>query len=572
MKIFGLSLWDFLVLAAFLLGVTWIGIWASRRVNNTVDFFMGGRSFRKTFMVFFAFGAGTHSDQAVSVAAKTYTNGISAIWYQWFWLFNTPFYWLFPPIFRRMRALTTGDYFELRYAKSAASLFAAVGILQIVVTLATMLKGSGAMIQAVTGGEVNEIAAVAIMTVLFVTYGIAGGLRAAIYTDFIQGILTIVLSFLLLPFALNAVGGMTGLREKIANPEMFEIVAPGEISAIFIVMLIVNGLVGIVTQPHVMANCAAGLTEMDNRVGFCYGNMLKRFCTVAWTLIGLCAVAMYPGLTSSAEIDQTYGLIARDLLPLVAPGLIGLFLASLLASVMSSCDAWMIACSALFTENIYRPYFAPDRSQRHYVLVGRIMSGLIVAACVFYALYLDSVITGLETFWKIQAMMGVAFWVGLFWRRATKAAAWLSTLAAFATLLVTSNLVPSLFDFDRFAIEHLPSFMIYEGRLYLPYQMMAFLSVGLVTMIAVSLLTKRTDPAKLDRLYRCLQTPVSPDEGPVTVPFTVPEGSQPEPIRKLIPHPDFEIPIPGKVATIGFLITWVWVAALIGFVYWLVSG
>ena len=64
------------------------------------------------------------------------------------------------------------------------------------------------------------------MTVMFVLYGVAGGLGAAIVTDFIQGLLTIVLSFLILPFALSAVGGIAGLRESVANPAMFETMGP----------------------------------------------------------------------------------------------------------------------------------------------------------------------------------------------------------------------------------------------------------------------------------------------------------------------------------------------------------
>ena len=47
--------------------------------------------------------------------------------------------------------------------------------------------------------------------------------------------------------------------------------------------------------------------------------------------------------------------MASDLLPSVAPGLVGLFIASMLAAVMSSCDAMMVAAAALFTENIYKP-------------------------------------------------------------------------------------------------------------------------------------------------------------------------------------------------------------------------
>jgi Na+/proline symporter len=424
---------DWGVLGLYLVGVAAIGLAAARRVRGPEDFFMGGRGFRKGFMVLFGFGAGTHTDQAVSVAAKTYTNGLSGIWLQWIWLFATPFYWLIAPIFRRMRALTTGDFFDRRYSASVAGLFAAIGILQLVVNIGTMLKGSGAMITAVSSGVVDEGAAIVVMTVLFTVYGMAGGLRAAVWTDFVQGILTVALSFLILPFAWRAVGGMTGLRSTIADPAIFDLVAPGDITVFYITVVAVNGLVGIVTQPHIMSNCAAGRNELDNRVGFAYGNLLKRVCTVAWTLTGLCAIALYPGLADPHHIDQIYGRMAGDLLPLVAPGLVGLFLASVLAAVMSSCDAWMIASSGLFTENIYRTWWARNRTPQHYLWVGRWCSAAVVVAAIVFALTLDSVVSGLEIFWRVQALMGIAFWVGLFWRRATVAAAWVSTLAALSS-------------------------------------------------------------------------------------------------------------------------------------------
>ena len=74
MNAFGLTVWDWIVLAVYLAGITCIGLYAARYVKDTADYFMAGRRFRKSFMVFFTFGAGTHSDQAVSVASKTYTD------------------------------------------------------------------------------------------------------------------------------------------------------------------------------------------------------------------------------------------------------------------------------------------------------------------------------------------------------------------------------------------------------------------------------------------------------------------------------------------------------------------
>ena len=183
MKIIGLEIADVCTLFVYLVGITIIGVWMGKTIHNTTDFFVGGRRFGKLLSTFFAFGAGTHSDQAVSVAAKTYKTGMSGIWYQWLWLFVTPFYWLIAPIQRRCRAITTGDYFEARFARSVAMLFVVIGILNLMVNIGTMLKGSGAVIDATTGGEVNEDWAIALMTILFVTYGVVGGFAAAVVTE-----------------------------------------------------------------------------------------------------------------------------------------------------------------------------------------------------------------------------------------------------------------------------------------------------------------------------------------------------------------------------------------------------
>ena len=122
-----LHLADAVVLVTYLVGITGLGVWMGRRVRDMGDFFMP-RRFGKTMMVMHAFGTGTATDSAVTVASATARNGLSGIWYQWMWLLATPFYWLIAPIMRRFRAVTTADVYQLRYDRSVAMLFAAVGI------------------------------------------------------------------------------------------------------------------------------------------------------------------------------------------------------------------------------------------------------------------------------------------------------------------------------------------------------------------------------------------------------------------------------------------------------------
>ncbi|MBF0430367.1 MAG: sodium:solute symporter family protein [Fibrobacteria bacterium] len=565
----GLNLIDLLVLAVYLLGITILGSWAAKRVTTAASFFISDRKFGKFMMLFHAFGTGTHSDQAVSVAAKTFHVGASGIWYQWLWLFSTPFYWLLAPVFRRMRAVTTADFFNIRFGKSVGMLFALVGMLQLMINIGVMLKGSSAMISAVSSGTIAPFYAISIMTVLFVTYGLFGGLNAAIITDTVQGILTIVLSFLILPFALGMVGGISGLKDTINDPSLFEIVAPGEITAFYIFVIALNGLIGWVTQPHNMGMCAAGKTETESRIGLVTGMFTKRICTIAWVITGLCGIGMYMG-NGNFDVDLIYGRMARDLLPQIAPGLIGLFIASLLAAVMSSCDSFMITSSALFTENIYKPFLAPGKSDRHYIQVGRIAAVVVVAGGMLFAFQMESVVHGLEIFWKIMAMMGVAFWAGFFWRKATPAAAWASTLVSFAVFLFTSNISIIGWDFNQVLAGRLPEFMLWEGKLYLPWQMILYLGAGFITIIVVSIFTKPMNKETLDRVYSCLRTPVN-DEEPEVEPFTLPVGINAAPRSVIVNHPDFEIMRPGKISVIGFLLSWIGVGLLIASFFWILK-
>ncbi len=566
----GLKLIDWAVIIVYLVGITFIGLWAVRKVRSAASFFIGDRKFGKVMMAFFMFGSGTHSDQAVSVAAKTYRAGVSGIWYQWLWLFVTPFFWLIAPFFRRMRAVTTGDYFEVRYGRSVSGLYAAMGILPLLVAIGVMLKGSGAMVEAVSGGAISANLAIIAMTVMFVIYGVAGGLSAAIATNFVQGLLTVVLSFLILPFALAKVGGMSGLRESISDPAMLSLVSPGEITLFYIIIIAFNALVGWVTMPETMANCAAGKTEMEGRMGVTVGIFGKRICTIAWMLTGLCAVVMY---TQLEDADLAYGKMARDLLPGIAPGLIGLFIACMLASVMSTCDSLMVVASALFTENLYKKFLVVGKSDKHYTLIGRIASALVVFLGIFVAFELESVVRGLEFYWMVSALMGIAFWVGLYWRRATAAAAWAATLTSLGVFLFTSK-VPLgkyvIWDFNAYFADKLPEFMLWEGKLYLPWQMIIYLSAGFVVLVAVSLFTKKVPAENLERFYACLRTPIGPDE-PETEPFMLPAGVEPAPRKVLIDHPDFEIPRPTMIGIFGFLAAWAGVAILIGAVYWIIG-
>jgi len=555
-----LSSIDIAVVVVYLAGITFLGIYVAGRIKDLSQFIMP-RRFGKAMMIMHTFGTGTHSDQAVGVASKTFTNGLSGIWYQWLWLFVTPFYWIIAPLMRRFRADTTADVFEARYDRGVAVLFAAVGMLHLSTNIGVMLRGSGEVLNAVVGNWVSLEILILFMTLLFVAYGVAGGLSAAIVTDFVQGILTIIFSFLLLPFILDAVGGIAGLHEKISDPQMFSLVAPAEIGVFYVLVIAFNGLVGWVTQPHNMGLSAAGKTEMEGRIGTVGGSFVKRFCTIAWCLTGLAAVVYFAG--RGIHPDRVYGRAASEFLPKIMPGLLGVFVASLLASVMSSCDSFMIASSGLFTENIYKP-LAPGKNPAHYLRVARAMSLVVVAGGVVYAFWLPDVVKGIEIFWKIGSMLGIAFWMGLFWRRATPAGAWASTLTAFFAWWLTTR--AGFVDFvSTLPVSETLRLTIEKSggiEIYLPWQMLFYLAGGLIAGVAVSLATKPVDRGKLENFYALTRTPVKEGEKQQKS-CVLPEGIEAAPKNNLVSRWGLEIQKPSVISVVGFAASWAVVALII---------
>ena len=100
--------------------------------------------------------------------------------------------------------------------------------------------------------------------------------------------------------------------------------------------------------------------------------------------------------------------------------------------------------------------------------------------------------------------------------------------------------------------------------------LLVYLSAAFVTMIVVSLFTRRVPAEQLDRFYGLVRTPVQLGEV-VPAPCTLPDGVEPPPVRKLINHPDLEFYVPTWLSVIGFAAAWVAVGAIIAGVFWLVG-
>lgn len=476
---------DVLLLAGYFAAMIGIGWWARRQVRTMDDYYMGGRRFGKFLMVMFGFGLGTHADTAVGVAAQSYNIGMAGIWYQWLHIFNLPVFWLLAGVFRRARCITTGDVYERRYGASLGLLFGLMGIVINIGYLGVMLFGSARLIEGLTGGAIPLAWSIALMTGAFMFYSLVGGLIAAIWNDLIQGLLTVVMSFLLVPFVWKAVGGLQGVHQKIPDLDAtFSIIAEGQIGLFWIVMAHINQLVSVIAQPHIMANTAAGKREIDGRIGWVGGAALKRLCTIAWAFVGVLAIAYYG--KGAMHGDHVFGALVRDLLP---SGCVGLMIACIMASVMDNASGFMLTSSALFTRNVLRTFRGEENSRRE-LLVSRVFSFGFVAASLALAFSFTDVPAAIRFMWQIVPLVGISLWMGLFWRRANRFGAWASFIGATAALLIGHYVFG------------------WHGDTGFPKIVAFYLSTGLAAGVAASLLTRPEPVRQLDRFYLTINTPV----------------------------------------------------------------
>jgi len=502
----GLSIIDISVVVVYFVVIVYIAIRAARLVNNREDYFMAGRRFGKLIQTFAAFGQATSVENVTTTTTMVNSNGASGIWAMLAGgLVNLPVFWMTSIWYRRLRLLTLGDFFEERYGSRRMAAFyalcqtiyfvliAAIGLVAMSKTISAIASKPIAEYSVTERAEYNKaierekleaadfallsatqksrlvelqqlnpkkeysyvnenwlIMVVAIVTLL---YASIGGLAAAFIVDLVQGMFIILLSVLLIPFAMakiNLLYGSEGIlgsfrtMHKILPASFLEIWgSPSliEFSWYWIAGFSVMVIFATAVQANQMTACGSAKDDYTARYGFVSGMLLKRYSSVMWGVLALMTLVLYGGTIS--DPDYVWGHATRDLLGPVNIGLVGLMIACLIAALMASKSAFMLTASALITNNIYRP-FRPNCSENHYIWAGRIFS-------VFYMLisaYIATQSKGLFELFKMTMMfnsiLAGAFWLGMIWRRSNKAGAWASMVIMFVATVVLPFGIPQI--------------------------------------------------------------------------------------------------------------------------------
>ena len=203
-----------------------------------------------------------------------------------------------------------------------------------------------------------------------------------------------------------------------------------------------------------------------------------------WILVALASLILYPTMD---DPELAYPRAMVDLLPV---GFLGLMLAAFLAAFMSTLTSYINLSAAYLVNDLYRPFLARDRSERHYVRAGRLASLFALAIGVTISFYADSISGLFLLLLTLGAGIGLVYIARWFWWRVN---AW-SEISA----MVASSLIGSALQFS-------PQW----GGPAFPFAAGVFLNIvgSTIVWVTVTLATPATSMDHLVEFYRRVRPP-----------------------------------------------------------------
>lgn len=510
---------DWLVVAAYAVVVLLLGlVYAPRAGRDTHEYFLSGRRLPwwllGTSMVATTFSTDTPN----LVTDIVRTGGVSGNWVWWAFLITgmcTVFF--YAKLWRRSGVLTDIGFYELRYSGRPAAFLRGFRALYLGVFFNVMIMATVNLAAIKIAGVLlglDRYPTVLLAGAVTALYSATAGLWGVVATDLLLFGVAMAGSIAAAVYALRLpeVGGLAGLVRHPALADKLAFLPDfgdwATATTVFIIPVAVQwwstwypgaepGGGGYIAQRMLAARSER--EAMRATLWFNVAHYALR--PWPWIIVALASLAVYPTLdTILARFPHVDPAIVRHdlaypaMLIFLPQGLLGLVVASLAAAYMSTISTHLNWGASYIVDDFYRRFVNPDRSERHYVTVGRISTVLLIALASAVSLWLENALQAFQILLQIGAGTGAIFLLRWFWWRIN---AW-SEIAA----MVVSFAIALYFQFV-----HTPVL----GLAPLRAPVALVLGVGVTTLcwLAVTLLTPPTARHTLQAFYDRIR-PFSP--------------------------------------------------------------
>lgn len=446
---------DLAVMLAYFVAVVGFGVYFGKYSTTTRDFFFGGQRFAWWVIAFSATATTVGSYSFVKYSTAGYNYGISSTQTylnDWFWMPILLLIWL--PIIYFQRIQSVPEYFERRFDSRSRGVATTFILVYLVGYVGINLLTLGKALHTLVGWNVIAGAALACIAVTF--YVFAGGQTSVIMTDLVQGITLLVVGLGVFLAGVAHFGGFVDWWALMPGDHRFlfsEFNKPDKFSFIGIYSqdgLANSGAFVLMNQGIIMRFLALRSVKDAQKMAVCWILVLSPLAAITVSGGGWIAKALVVNGDIQATGETAEGAFVLASHFLCSPGVFGLVLAALMAALMSTADTLINASSAVFVNDIYKPYFKKEADDRHYLRVARI-SSLCVAAIGLALVPLFEGDTVYQAHAKFTAAITppivIAILLGILWKRFNTPAAlasmigggglvFLSTVSPFDTLFL----------------------------------------------------------------------------------------------------------------------------------------
>ena len=528
---------DWIILGLFCLALIGVIFWTLRKKDkNTTDYFLAGRDATWIAIGASIFASNIGSEHLVGLAGTGAESGMAfAHWEMHGWMILL-LGWLFVPFYARSGVFTMPEFLERRYNSKSRSLLSIISIVSYILTkVAVTVYAGGVVFKDVFNIEYitlfNQqidffwVSAIGLV-VLTGLYTVFGGMKAVLYTSILQTPILLAGSIAILVIGLTQLGGWGNLMEIVratdatylndageviyrsTTDNMASLIrSPGDPKYPWTGVIFGSAIIGFwywCTDQFIVQRVLAGRDQKQARRGTIFGAYLKLTPVFLFLIPGMIAFALrQQGLMDFSSNDAAFSTLVKDLLP---KGFTGIVVGGILAALMSSLASLFNSSSMLFTVDFYQK-FKPNASEKHYVLVGRLATTVIVILGILWIPVMKNLGKVLyEYLQDVQSLLapGIAavFLLGIISKKTTPAAGFIGLVVGFVLGMLRLGL--SIYYGDVVA-DGLIYRIIIEPN-WLHYEIMLFILV-IVVMIVVSFFTKAKDLGAIQGLYFGSATP-----------------------------------------------------------------
>ncbi len=451
-------------IASYLLVLLLIGVFASRQMKDIRDYYAGGKRFGFWAASFSSRATGESAWLLVGLTGMGAAVGAQALWVVLGEVLGVAAAWIFlcgrfKRLTDRYDSITIPDYLESRLNDTTQRirLVAALSLVVFVtIYVSAQIDAIGTAFEGFLGWNYYFGALVGFAVVL--VYVVSGGFVAVVWSDVFQAILMVVGLVALPIFGLVAIGGSNETVSSLSaqDPQLLSLWGPEGRSwnAFFTILGFLAIGLGFLGSPQIFVRFLSMRSEKEIRPGAIVAVIWTLLATLGAVLVGMVGRALL--MTPDESTVDVLGQGGQQVLPLLVDAsvpswCVGLYIAIVLAAIMSTVDSLLVLASSAFVRDYYQKVRHPEMSDAKLLGRSRMVTFLLAAFALLIAFSVAKLVPSRTVFWfaifgwsGISATFCPTMILSLYWGKLTARGALCAMLAGFVSVPLFKFVAPEL--------------------------------------------------------------------------------------------------------------------------------